>query len=71
MIVDNFFGLAIGLAGVFGSWRLGLVVLHLVLALLLAFAGGGAKRDLAFGVGGENKANSSSWILNKWSKVNV
>lgn len=27
--------------------------------------------DLAFGVGGENKANSSSWILNKWSKVNV
>ncbi len=22
--------------------------------------------SLAFGVGGENKANSSSWILNKW-----
>lgn len=22
--------------------------------------------DLVFGVGGENKANSSSWILNKW-----
>ena len=24
--------------------------------------------ELAFGVGGENKANSSSWILNKWDK---
>ena len=24
--------------------------------------------ELVFGVGGENKANSSSWILNKWSK---
>ena len=24
--------------------------------------------DLAFGVGGTNKANSSSWILNKWNK---
>ena len=23
--------------------------------------------DLAFGVGGENKANSSSWILEKWN----
>lgn len=23
--------------------------------------------DLAFGVGGENKANSSSWILKKWN----
>lgn len=23
--------------------------------------------DLVFGVGGENKANSSSWILNKWN----
>ena len=22
--------------------------------------------DLAFGVGGENKANSSSWILENW-----
>lgn len=24
--------------------------------------------DLAFGVGGDNKANSSSWILEKWNK---
>ena len=24
--------------------------------------------DLVFGVGGEHKANSSSWILDKWSK---
>ena len=24
--------------------------------------------DLAFGVGGDNKANSSSWILDKWKK---
>ena len=24
--------------------------------------------ELKFGVGGEHKANSSSWILNKWSK---
>ena len=24
--------------------------------------------DLAFGVGGENKANSSSWILENWNK---
>ncbi len=24
--------------------------------------------DLAFGVGGENKANSSSWILKKWNE---
>ncbi len=24
--------------------------------------------DLAFGVGGQNKANSSSWILEKWNK---
>ena len=23
--------------------------------------------DIVFGVGGENKANSSSWILNKWN----
>ena len=23
--------------------------------------------DLVFGVGGSNKANSSSWILNKWN----
>ena len=23
--------------------------------------------DLAFGVGGDNKANSSSWILEKWN----
>ncbi len=26
--------------------------------------------DLAFGVGGDNKANSSSWILNKWNEEN-
>lgn len=26
------------------------------------------KVELKFGVGGENKANSSSWILNKWKK---
>lgn len=26
------------------------------------------KVDLAFGVGGDNKANSSSWILEKWSE---
>lgn len=25
--------------------------------------------DLAFGVGGTNKANSSSWILEKWNKL--
>lgn len=25
------------------------------------------KVDLAFGVGGDNKANSSSWILEKWN----
>ena len=25
------------------------------------------KVDLAFGVGGDNKANSSSWILNSWN----
>lgn len=25
------------------------------------------KVDLAFGIGGENKANSSSWILEKWN----
>lgn len=24
------------------------------------------KVDIAFGVGGDNKANSSSWILNRW-----
>lgn len=24
--------------------------------------------ELAFGVGGENKANSSSWILENWNK---
>ncbi len=24
--------------------------------------------DLVFGVGGDNKANSSSWILNNWSE---
>ena len=24
--------------------------------------------NLAFGVGGENKANSSSWILDNWKK---
>jgi hypothetical protein len=24
--------------------------------------------SLAFGVGGENKANSSSWILDNWKK---
>lgn len=24
--------------------------------------------DLAFGIGGENKANSSSWILEKWKE---
>lgn len=23
--------------------------------------------DLAFGIGGDNKANSSSWILNRWN----
>ena len=28
----------------------------------------GCKVDLAFGVGGDNKANSSSWILEKWNK---
>ena len=26
------------------------------------------KVELKFGVGGENKANSSSWILDKWNK---
>ena len=26
------------------------------------------KVDLAFGVGGDNKANSSSWILQKWNE---
>ena len=26
------------------------------------------KVDLAFGVGGDNKANSSSWILEEWNK---
>lgn len=25
--------------------------------------------DMEFGIGGENKANSSSWILNKWQKI--
>lgn len=49
----------------------------------LVFANGGDRRkdnipegsvceechvDLAFGVGGENKANSSSWILEKWNE---
>ena len=24
--------------------------------------------DIVFGIGGENKANSSSWILNEWKK---
>ena len=48
----------------------------------LLFANGGDRRkdnipecpvckechvDLAFGVGGDNKANSSSWILEKWN----
>ena len=26
--------------------------------------------DLVFGVGGDNKANSSSWILNRWREEN-
>lgn len=49
----------------------------------LVFANGGDRRkdnipegpvcqechvDMAFGVGGDNKANSSSWILEKWDK---
>ena len=27
--------------------------------------------DLVFGVGGDNKANSSSWILGKWNQQNA
>jgi D-beta-D-heptose 7-phosphate kinase/D-beta-D-heptose 1-phosphate adenosyltransferase len=26
--------------------------------------------ELEFGVGGENKANSSSWIINRWNETN-
>ena len=26
--------------------------------------------EFAFGVGGEDKANSSSWILNNWTQNN-